>query len=212
MHILLTDDHSMFRAGLRRIISEAFPNALIREAASCAECLEVVRSADIDLIILDVSMQGQNSLSILPDIRKARPTVRIVILSMHSEHEFVVQALRAGASAYLTKEHTDEELVDAINAILSGGRYVSSRMALNLLDYVASGTADAAPHHSLSSRERQVFDLLATGVTLSQIAVQLNLSTKTVSTYRTRILEKMSFGSNADLIKYAVRHGLVAAV
>jgi DNA-binding NarL/FixJ family response regulator len=197
MRILLADDHSMFRAGLRRIIEDCRPGVCIVEAASCDECLQIARAGKLDLIILDVSMHSQNSLGILPEIKNCQPHTPIMMLSMHADTEFVVQALRAGASGYLTKEHTAEELIRAIDTALSGQRYVSSSLAENLVDLIAGGTSDK-PHEALSA-----------GKSLSEIARLLSLSTKTVSTYRTRILEKMALGSNAELMRYALRNKLV---
>lgn len=208
MHILLADDHSMFRSGLRRIIGEQFPSAQIEEAASCGECLQKVSKGSWQLIILDISMQNQDSLTILPDIRKLHPHVPILILTMHSDRHFVLQALRAGASGYLTKEHTDDELIRAIDTVVRGNRYVSSTAAEELLDYLTVGRSEL-PHESLSAREREVFILIASGRSLSEIAGMLSLSAKTVSTYRTRVLEKMGMGSNADLTRYALRQGLI---
>lgn len=208
MRILLADDHSMFRAGLRRIIEDCRPGACIEEAASCDDCLQIARGGKLDLIILDVSMQSQNSLGILPEIKSCQPDTPVMMLSMHADTQFVVQALRAGASGYLTKEHTAEELIRAIDTVLSGQRYISASLAENLVDLITIGTSDK-PHEALSVREREVFLLIATGKSLSEIARLLSLSTKTVSTYRTRILEKMALGSNAELMRYALRNNLV---
>jgi two-component system, NarL family, invasion response regulator UvrY len=209
MRILLADDHTMFRCGLRRIIQESFSDAVIEEASSCAECLQLLRADKFDLIVLDISMQGQNSLSILPDIKKLHPCTPLLMLSMHSDRQFVMQALKGGASGYLTKEHTAEELICAMNAALQGRRYVSSAIAENLLDYLTMKDSDS-PHSCLSAREREVFDLLSSGRTVSEIGGILSISVKTVSTYRTRILEKMGMGSNAELMRYAVRNKLVS--
>lgn len=209
MYILLADDHTMFRSGLRRIIHERFPDAVIEEAGSCNECLRFVRAGKFDLIVLDISMHGENSLGILPEIRKMHATTPLLMLSMHNDRQFVLQALKKGASGYLTKEHTTEELLAAVDAALEGRRYVSSSIAQDLLDYLSVGTSEL-PHEALSSREREVFDLLAQGRTVSEIGTVLSLSVKTVSTYRTRILEKMGMGSNAELIRYAIHNRLVS--
>lgn len=209
MRILLADDHTMFRSGLRRIIHERFPEANIEEASSCGECLSALRTERFDLVLLDISMHGENGLSILPDIRKIQPATAVLMLSMHNDRQFVLQALKKGASGYLTKEHTAEELMEAVNAALEGRRYVSSKIAANLLDYLSIGDSDL-PHESLSAREREVFDLLAQGHTVSEIGTMLSLSVKTVSTYRTRILEKMGMGSNAELMRYAIHNRLVS--
>jgi DNA-binding NarL/FixJ family response regulator len=212
MHILLADDHTMFRSGLARIICEQFPAATITEASSCAECLQALRQCQPNLIVLDISMHGQNSLAILPEIKKTHPTTPILILSMHNDRQFIMQALKGGASGYLTKEHTAEELLSAIDAVLNRRHYVSSTVAENLLEYLTACSSDAPPHELLSTREREVFDLLAAGRKVSEVSTLLSLSVKTVSTYRTRILEKMGLGSNAELIRYAMRNKLISDV
>ncbi len=208
MHILLADDHSMFRSGLRRILADEFPDAVIEEAASCGETLEKVAGGKKDLLILDIAMGRENSLHILPEIRKTCPEMPILLLSMYDERQFIVQALRAGVSGYLTKEHAPEELIRAIRAILDGRRYVSESVASHIADYLAVGSSEY-PHQALSAREHEVFLMIAAGKSVSMIADELCLSIKTISTYRSRILEKMDLGSNAELIRYALQHGLV---
>lgn len=209
MHILLADDHTMFRSGLRRIIEGDFPDASIEEASSCAAVLENLRAKSWDLVILDIAMGEQNSLKILPDIKRAQPSTPVLMLSMYNDQQFIVQSLRAGASGYLTKEHTPEELNKAIRTVLTGRRYISESIAANLADYLAVGGSES-PHDALSTREREVFLLIARGRSVSEIACILEVSVKTVSTYRVRILEKMGLGSNAELIRYALLNGLVA--
>ena len=208
MRILLADDHSMFRSGLHRILSDAFPDAMIDEAASCRETLAKVAEGTKDLLILDIAMGKENSLHILPDIRKICPKMPILLLSMYDERQFIVQALRAGVSGYLTKEHAPEELIRAINTILNGNRYVSKSVASHLADYLAVGSSEH-PHQALSAREHEVLLMIAAGKSVSMIADELCLSIKTISTYRSRILEKMDLSSNAELIRYALKHGLV---
>lgn len=153
-------------------------------------------------------MGAQNSLSIVPDLKKQHPRTPILMLSMYSDKQFIVQSLRAGASGYLTKEHTTEELIHGIKAVLAGRRYLSESIAENLADYMAIGGCEF-PHEFLSAREYEVFILIAKGRAVSEIGAMLSLSTKTVSTYRTRILEKMSLRSNGELMRYALQHGLV---
>lgn len=208
MRILLADDHTMFRSGLRRILEDEFPHAAIEEASSCSESMEKLCEGQWELVILDVSMGTQNSLNILPDIKKRHPNTPVLMLSMYSDKQFIIQALRSGASGYLTKEHTPEELIRSIRTILSGRRYISEYIAENLADYLAVGGAEF-PHQALSTREYEVFLLIASGRAISEIAADLCLSVKTVSTYRSRILEKMALGSNAELMRYALKHGLV---
>lgn len=208
MHILLADDHAMFRSGLRRILEEEFPASLINEAASCGETLEALERQCRNLLLLDIAMGKENSLHILPDIKRICPDMPILLLSMYDDKQFIVQALRGGVSGYLTKEHAPEELIRAINTILKGRRYVSESVAGHLADYLAVGSSEY-PHQALSAREHEVFLMIADGKSVSDIADKLCLSAKTISTYRTRILEKMDMGSNAELMRYAMQHGLV---
>lgn len=208
MKILLADDHTLFRSGLRRILEEEFTDAEIEESPSCGETLKKLRQKSADLLLLDIAMGDKNSLHILPEIKTLHPSMPVLILSMYNDRQFVVQSLRAGAAGYLTKERAPEELIRAIRAILSGRRYIGESMAEQIADHLAAGDASQHPHETLSTREHEVFLLIASGMALSEIADKLHLSVKTVSTYRTRILEKMGLRSNADLIRYAVRHGL----
>lgn len=209
MKILLADDHAMFRSGLRRILEEEFSGADIEESASCDETLKKLKEKNRNILILDIAMRDQNSLNILPEIKTLYPDMPVLILSMYNDRQFIVQALRSGASGYLTKEHAPDELIRAIRAILTGRRYISEAMAEHIADHVAAGDESQLPHETLSAREHEVFLLIASGLSLSGIASKLTLSVKTVSTYRTRILEKTGLHSNADLIRYAIRHGLV---
>ncbi|MCC6980549.1 MAG: response regulator transcription factor [Candidatus Melainabacteria bacterium] len=208
MEILVADDHTMFRSGLRRIIEQEFPNAYIDEASSCATVLDKIRTSSWSLVILDIAMGEQNSLNILPDIKRAHPDIPVLVLSMYNDRHFIIQSLRAGASGYLTKEHTSEELITGMKTVLSGHRYISGSVAENLAEYLAMGGSES-PHEALSVREREVFLLIARGRSVSEIATMLSVSVKTVSTYRARILEKIGLGSNAELMRYALKHGLV---
>ncbi len=208
MRVLLADDHAMFRSGLRRILEAEFPGVAVGEAATIAELEAEVDGHPWDVLVLDISMAGQNSLNVLPALRARHPRLPVVVLSMYGERQFVIQALRAGASAYLTKERAPEELLHAVRSVLQGRRYVGEVLAAQLADHLAAG-GTGSPHESLSPRELEIFLLLASARSVSEIAAQLELSVKTVSTYRTRVLEKMGLRSNAELMQYAVRHGLV---
>ena len=208
LRILLADDHAMFRSGLRRILEAEFAGASVGEAATLPELLARIERDPWDVLLLDISMAGQNSLGALPSIKERRPALPVVVLSMYGERQFVVRALRAGASAYLTKERAPDELLRAIRSVLAGRRYVGEDLAAQLADILAGGASDS-PHESLSPRELEIFLLLASARSVSQIATQLGVSVKTVSTHRSRILEKMALRSNAELMQYAVRHGLV---
>lgn len=209
MKILLADDHAMFRSGLRRILEEEFPQGLVTETSSCSETLLKVQNEEWDLLILDISMGEDNSLNTLPMIKKAQHTLPVLILSMHNDRQFIVQALRVGADGYLTKEHAPEELIRAIRAILQGRRYISESVAEQIAEHLAAGDKSRLPHELLSAREYEVFINISLGFSLSEIAEKLRLSVKTVSTYRARILEKTGLRSNADLMRYALRNGLV---
>ncbi|MFN8625454.1 MAG: response regulator transcription factor [Candidatus Binatia bacterium] len=209
MRILLADDHAMFRSGLRRILEDEFRGVEIGEVASCKELREQVRASPWDVLILDVSLGERNSLHELPKVKEMRPALPVIVLSMYGERQFVVEAMRAGAAAYVTKGRPPDELFRAVRTVLAGRRYLGEALAEQLADHLAMDTT-GQPHEALSPRELEVFLLLAAALSVSTIAERLGLSVKTVSTYRTRILEKMSLQSNAEVIQYAVRHGLVA--
>lgn len=180
----------------------------IDEASSGSETLNMLRQHRADILILDIAMSDTNSLHILPDLKALQPSMPVLILSMYNDRHFVVHALRAGVSGYLTKEHAPDELIRAIRTILAGRRYIGESLAEQIADHLAGGDASRLPHETLSARELEVLLLIGSGLALSQIAGKLGLSVKTVSTYRARILEKMGLHSNADLIRYVVRHGL----
>ncbi|MCC6464664.1 MAG: response regulator transcription factor [Planctomycetes bacterium] len=208
MRILLADDHAIVRSGLKQILDQEFPDSVIGEAAACPDVLAAVRGGEWDVLVLDVSMAGQNSLNILPDLRSLRPKLPVIMLSMHGERQFVIRALREGAQAYLTKERAPEELFRAIRAVLSGKRYIGESLAEQIADHLATG-GESKPHETLSPREYEILLMLARARSVSDIAHELCLSVKTVSTYRTRILEKMNLNSNAELMQYAIQHGIV---
>ncbi len=208
MRILLADDHAILRAGLRRILEEEFPDVVVGEAATTRELLDRLKEGPWTLLVLDVSMEGQNTLNLLPQVKATRPDMPVLVLSMYGERPFVVRALQAGATAYLTKERAPDELIRAIRAVLSGKRYVDQATAERLAEHLAAGEP-GKPHESLSPREYEIFLLLASAKTVSEIADHLVLSVKTVSTHRARILQKMGLHTNAELMQYAIRHGLV---
>ncbi len=211
LRILLADDHAILRSGLRRIVAEAFPDATIEEADSCEGLHEMVRRASWSLLVLDIALQNRNSLELLPELRRLQPRMAVIVLSMYGDRQFVLSALRAGATGYLTKDRAPEELMRAIRSALEGKRYLCESVARELADHLAlAGDAAEPPHKLLSPREYEVFLLLASARSVSEIAERLILSVKTVSTYRTRILEKMGLNSNAQLMQYAVRNGLLA--
>lgn len=209
MKILIADDHAIVRSGLRHTLELEFPDVVIGEAATGAELLEKAKAAPWDVVILDVALGSENGLDTLPLLKAACPRLPVIVLSMYGERQFVVRALTEGASAYLTKEQAaEEELFKAIRTVCAGRRYLGQALAGQLADHLARDHG-GKPHEALSSRELEVFLLLAAARSVSEIAERLRLSVKTVSTYRTRILEKMSLASNAEIIQYAVRNGLV---
>ena len=210
IRIFIADDHPIVRQGLRRIV-EADPGmAISGEADDAAALLAGLETKATDLVLLDVSMPGGLFLETLRELRDRHPSIRVLALSVHPEDEWAVRALKAGASGYLTKDHSPDQLLDAIRRVYRGGKYVSSTLAEQLAIHLDVGGGQRAPHELLSDREFEVMRRLGSGLTVSQIAGELALSTKTVSTYRTRILEKMAVATNADLVRYAARHGLIA--
>ncbi len=210
MRILMADDHAIVRSGLCRIVTDAFPGATIGEVGSSQELRNKVRETSWSVLVLDIALKDQNSLDLVPELRALRPEMPIIVLSMYGEQQFVVRALRAGVLGYLTKDRAPEELLQAIHSVLEGKRYLSKAVAGTLADHVAlAGSGTEALHELLSPREYEVLISLASARSVSEIAAQLHLSVKTVSTYRTRVLEKMGMSSNAQLMRYALQHGLV---
>ncbi|HET9709726.1 MAG TPA: response regulator transcription factor, partial [Gemmatimonadales bacterium] len=208
IRIIIADDHPIVRQGLRRIV-EADPGmAIAGEAGDGATLLTALQAAAADLVLLDVSMPGGPFLETLKELRTRHPTVRVLALSVHPEDQWAVRALRAGASGYLTKDHSPDQLLEAIRRVYRGGKYVSPTLAERLAEQLDGG-GERAPHELLSDREFEVMRRLGNGLTVTQIASELALSAKTVSTYRARILEKMAVESNADLVRYAARYGLI---
>jgi two-component system, NarL family, invasion response regulator UvrY len=208
MRILIADDHAVFRRGLRETLAEAFPRVAFGETKTAAETVELVRRQAWDVVILDISMPGKSGLDILDDVKRLRPRTPVLLLTMHPEQQYARRALRAGAAGYLTKDSVPDELKSAIKKIIAGGRYVSATLAEKLAVDLRSG-ADLPLHELLSDREFQVLRMLASGKTVKEMAEQLSLSIKTVSTYRGRILEKTGLKTNADLIRYALEAQLV---
>ncbi|TMQ58825.1 MAG: response regulator transcription factor [Candidatus Eisenbacteria bacterium] len=205
---LIADDHAVLRRGLAEVLGEARDIVVQGEAGSCREVLAKLRQGEWDVVVLDLNFPDGNGLDLLREIKRQRPKLPILILTIASEDQYAVRALRSGASGYLTKESAPEELVQAVRKVVSGGRYVSPRLAERLA-LMIDRDADRPPHDQLSEREYQVFRLLASGHAVSEVAEELHLSVKTISTYRSRVLEKMSLRTNADLTVYAVRNHLV---
>ena len=208
IRIAIADDHPIVREGLRRIASEGAGISVTGEASSAAELFRLLAAAAVDVVLLDVSMPGSTLIETLKELRERHRSAKVLVLSVHPEDQWAVRALRAGAAGYLTKDHSPEQLVDAIRRVARGGKYVSAALAERLADLVDnSGTR--APHERLSNREFEVLRALGSGMATKEVAQQLNLSTKTISTYRTRLLEKMGLKSRADLVRYVVEHQLL---
>jgi len=208
LRILIADDHAVVRRGLKQILADQFKRAVYGEVRNAREAIERVRNENWDAVVLDITMPGRSGLDALKEIKEAKPRLPVLVLSMHPEDQFAVRVLKSGASGYLTKESAPEELVGAIKKVLAGGRYVSSALAEKMASYLAIDTPNAL-HEGLSDREFAVLRMIASGKTVSQVADELSLSVKTVSTYRTRILEKMGMKSSAELTHYAFKYSLV---
>jgi DNA-binding NarL/FixJ family response regulator len=208
IRIFIADDHPIVRQGLRRIVEADTGMVISGEAGDATTLLGALQSTATDLVLLDVSMPGGPFLETLRELRERHPTIRVLALSVHPEDQWAVRALRAGASGYLTKDHSPDQLLEAIRRVYRGGKYVSPTLAEQLATQLDGG-GQRAPHELLSDREFEVMRRLGNGLTVTQIASELALSAKTVSTYRTRILEKMAVATNADLVRYAAQHGLI---
>ena len=207
MRVLIADDHAVVRAGLRQILEETGEIAVSGEAANGAELIDLVRRGECDLVILDISMPGRGGVEVLPRLRSERPRLPVLILSTYPEEQYAVRLIKAGASGYLSKESAPEMLVQAVRQIARGGRYISPAVAELLASQVAGGNGTAA-HEQLSNREYEVMRMLGAGKTVTEVAQKLSLSVKTVSTYRARLLDKLSLQSNADLIRYVIENRL----
>jgi two-component system invasion response regulator UvrY len=211
MRILLADDHTVVRRGLKQILAEEFKRAAFGEARNAEEALDLVGKELWDVIVLDITMPGRSGLEVMREIRKLRPRLPVLVLSVHPENQFAVRLLKLGAAGYMTKESAAEELVGAVKKVLAGGRYVSASLAETLATNLSSGPV-RPPQELLSDREFQVLRLIASGKIVSEIARELDLSVKTISTYRSRILEKMGLRNNAELMHYAMQRQLVEMV
>lgn len=206
--VLIADDHPVVRRGLRGILDETSDIIVGAEVGSAHEVLEAVRQQAWSVVVLDISLPGGNGIDLIKDIRRERPDARVLILTVHSEEQYAVRAIKAGAAGFLNKESAPEKLTEATRKIAAGGRYVSPALAETLASLLA-GDAGGQPHESLSDREFEILKLLASGKTVSEVAQGLSLSVKTISTHRARILKKMNLRTNAELTQYAIRQALV---
>ncbi|MBL7858447.1 MAG: response regulator transcription factor [Cyclobacteriaceae bacterium] len=208
MNILIADDHAIVRKGLVELIHEAYPDAVIAEVENSHGVLEQVNKQSWNIILMDISMPGRNGVETLKQIRANGVQTPILMLSAHPEDQYALRVLKAGASGFLNKESAVDELLIAISKVMAGKKYISATVA-DILAEAHTDTGNKPAHELLSDREMQVLQLIGSGRTVSEIGEQLSLSVNTISTYRARLLEKLSLKNNAELIRYAVDHGLV---
>ena len=206
--ILLVDDHAVVRDGIKRMFDDRPGSVSFGEADSPERAVKLTEEQEWDVVILDITLGDRNGLEVLRELRKIRPRLPVLILSMHSEEQYARRAFRAGASGYVTKDCSREELVAAVQKVSGGSKYITSALAEKLIIDLERGT-EGPPHESLSDREYEVLRLIASGKTVGEIAGILSLSDKTISTYRARILEKMGMKTNAELTHYAIQNKLV---
>jgi two-component system invasion response regulator UvrY len=208
MKILIVDDHTIVRMGIKQILADGLKGATFGEADTGRMALEQVRKEHWDGVVLDVTLPGHSGLDVLKEIKHERPKLPVLVLSMHPEDQFAVRIIKAGASGYMTKECAADEIVGAMKRLLVGGRYVSRTLAEKMAELIATDV-QSLPHERLSDREFLVLLLIASGKPVGEIALELTLSVKTVSTYRARLLLKMGLRNNAELVRYAFNHQLV---
>ncbi|MFN7087314.1 MAG: response regulator [Burkholderiales bacterium] len=208
IRVLITDDHAIVRHGLKKILADTDDMTVAGEADTGAQAITLVRKVPCDVVLLDISLPDRNGIEILKQIKKEYPKLPVLMLSMHTEHEFAVRALKAGASGYLTKQSAPMQLVAAIRHVAIGKKYITPSLAEEVANML-SGELDQPPHKMLSDREYQTLCLIASGKTLSGIASELLLSPKTVSVYRSRVLEKLRLRNNSEITRYAIKNHLV---
>lgn len=207
MRILIADDHAVVRDGLKQLLTDRYPNAVFGEAGNTQDALEALDNADWDVMLLDLTMPGRGGMDVLSQARNIQPRTKILVLTMHPADQYAMRVLKAGAMGYLTKESASEEVVAAIEKALAGGKYVTAALAEKLISDIS--TAEKTPHEQLSDREFQVLRMLASGKSVKEMGAELSLSVKTISTYRTRIFEKLKFKSNADAVRYVISERLL---
>ena len=206
--ILIADDHAIVREGLKQIVEEAADMVVADEASSGHEVLDKARNNEYDVVVLDISMPGRDGVDILKQLKSQKPHLPILVFSMHPEEQYAIRVLKAGAAGYLTKESASDELLTAIRRVSTGRKYVSSSLAEKLA-FNLERDPEKPCHEILSDREYQVMCMIAVGKRIKEIAEELCLSVKTISTYRARILEKMKLKNNSELMHYAIKHRLV---
>lgn len=208
IHVVLCDDHAILRRGIRDTLLEDPLISVTAEASGYAELRETLRQAACDVLLLDINMPGRNGLEVLASLRETHPHIRVLMVSMYPEDQYALRALRAGAYGYVNKGADPAQIVAAVRMVAQGRKYITAEMAQMLVESLTT-PAPEAPHEKLSDRELQVFLRLARGESVSDIGGALHLSVKTISTYRSRLLEKLGVASNAELATYALRHGLI---
>lgn len=210
--VLIADDHAILRAGLKHLLSEHSDIVVAGEAGNGQEVLAKVRTEAWDALVLDMTMPGKSGIELIKQLKQLAPKLPILVLSMHKEDVYAVRALKAGAAGYLCKDNAEDQLVDALRKVAGGGLYITAAVAEKIATGMLHGDhSDTPPHTRLSDREYQIFQLIAHGASVTDIAQQLNLSVKTVSTHKTHVMEKMACTSVADLVRYAIQHNLLAA-
>ncbi len=208
IHVLIADDHAILRAGLKQVLSETEDIHVVAEASTANDAIKLCRTHHADVMLLDITLPDRSGIEALQYIKKDNPQISVLMLSMHREDQYALRALKAGASGYLCKQSASDELVDAVRMVAKGKKYISEAVA-ELLANQVSGDSDKPLHEALSNREYETLLMIASGQSVSEIADKLSLSVKTVSMYRTRILEKMHFKHNAELTHYAIKNNLV---
>ena len=208
MRVLIVDDHAILRRGLKELLADEFHGAAFGEAADARQAMEQLQKKEWDVALLDITLPGKNGLDLLKELKIVWPKLPVLVLSAHPEDQFALRVLKAGAEGYMTKESAPEELVKAVRKILAGGRYVSPTLAEKLALTVGKDST-RTPHETLSDREYEVMCRIASGKTVTEIAGELSLSAKTISTYRVRVLEKLGVKNSAEIVQYAIRNGLV---
>ena len=208
IRVLIADDHAIVRKGLKQLLLEEYPTAKIGEAGDAETLLSAIVQAEWDVVICDMNMPGRSGLDALNQIKQTNPKLPVLIISMYPEDQYALRVLKAGASGYLGKETVHEELIKAIKTVLQGRRYITATVAEKLAESFNTDTIKK-PHELLSDREFDVFKLLASGKSVSEIAEQLSLSATTISTYRARVMEKMNIHSNAELARYAIENKII---
>lgn len=210
IRIVVADDHTIVREGLKQLLGAAGDLSVVGEAQDGHTVMELVRTLDFDVLLLDMSMPGRSGIELIKQVLSEKARLRVLILSMHEEQQYAVRAIRAGAAGYLTKESASAQLVSVIRKVAAGGAFIGPAVAEQLA-LAAMPQTEGLPHTALSDREYQVFQALAAGRTVSEIATQLNLSVKTISTHKARLMQKMSLPNQAELIRYALAHKLIDA-